>query len=186
MSHTCCGLQQTDGDSSIIFKEIKHCIENMNSSKNSGILGASLFSSYSSIEYSFLKYSQDSNSTSYISLESESSVFDCNCTNFIHTKGLQSAIILSNPTNIMVLNNCIFYDSHQKLSSEPKYLCTLHNCFSDSQFPNVQTKFPLFEKFHSTYGFNKCNQIKPESITNIENIHSIQAILFVSFSINMK
>ena len=86
ISHSRCGSEKTDGDSAIFFYAMLFKVSNLNSSFNTGTEGSSLFSSYHSLEGSFVDFSQNYNSSSAVSIESAFSFYICKFTNFLNTK----------------------------------------------------------------------------------------------------
>ena len=103
ISYTKCGETNSSGDSSICMNCIHYHVANINSSFNGGTSGSSLFSGYNSLEDSYVKYSQDFNSTSFISVVSTEKVYECIYCNFIITKNLQFSILFTLVNNTLTV-----------------------------------------------------------------------------------
>ena len=152
ISHTKCGKELTDADSSICFNNIQYKITNMNSSFNTGTIGSSLFSGYNSIPGSSVNYSQDSQSTAYVSIQSTYKKYDCFFCNFINTENLQKAIVWSEPlNNLLEFYSCIFYNSLETLYNSP---CIFNDCQSDREFADISLRISSLELVHLNQGFN--------------------------------
>ena len=153
VSHTKCGETMECGDSAICFDNIQYHLTNINSSFNSGHMGSALFSGYNSISDSYLKYSQDSNSTSYISLVTVYKSYDCCFCNFINTENLQFGILWYSSDDLTPLHSCIFYNSHKTLSS---YNITLVDCQSDELFDGISSELTTSPQLHEIGAIDNC------------------------------
>ena len=176
-SHCRCGEANQSGDSSIYFGYTYYHLSNINSSFNGDTKGASLFSSRYSIENSYIKFSQDSNSTSYIAIESQKLEYECINCNFINTINLQHSIIWSNPHDKITFCSCIFYNSHQKLYNKP---CNFENCQFDISFPNISKTLQIPPQFNEIKGFiDKCNQEDVTYHNIVFNTLSIKVLTYI-------
>ena len=155
VSHSYCGIDPDDGDSSIVFNSLRFEITNMNSSLNYGFQGSSIFSAFYPLDQSTLKFSQDANSGAKVSIESQGSVFYCILSNFINTTNLQYSIVWTLYDYELNFSNCVFYQSHEVFSN---HKCTIENCYSDAQFSSVSTTFSSIQSFIHIEKI-KCNNI---------------------------
>ena len=152
ISFSKCGEKRKNGDSSICLNFMQYEVTNMNSSWNGGTMGSSLFSGYNSLDNSFIKFSQDSNSTCYISILSYEEMYECSFCNFIYTTGLINSIVWSEPENVITLRSCIFYNSHDKLYSKS---CIFYDCQSDKNFPEISKILNSLPQLNEVIGYNK-------------------------------
>ena len=177
ISHSYCGQYKTDGDSSIILNQMHFAATNMNSSYNTGTLGASLFSAINTIEVSYLKFCQDSSSTASTSIQATNKHYDCYFTNFINTKELVTSIVYTNPANQITFHECVFYNSHSKLYNN---VCTFDKCQADSSFNGVVSVFTPFQSLNPIEMEYVCDKILYKTCRMNNRIILCSALFYTS------
>lgn len=126
------------GDSSIIVKGTLHKINSYNASKNYGVNGASLFSSWNRVDGSFTKFMQDFDSHDYAVFESLYEKWPCYYTNVISCTS-SFYLIYSDPSYMIEFYNCLFINSMPK-NNLFTHTCNFFNCYSNNGFDNYMTR----------------------------------------------
>ena len=155
ISHSKCGRELSDGDSSICLNSLMYKATNVNSTFNTGTRGSSLFTGYHNCEGSSVSYSQDSQSTALTSIVSGYQQLECSNCNFINTKELQDCILWSDPDNMLIIKSCIFYNSHNKLYQKK---CIITGCKSDLPFPEIEERISSSDILYSIKAFKLDNK----------------------------